>query len=219
MPRAPLPTSIQSEEQANSALAELASLSGLRADAQTKRDRVVAFADRRCQEKLFVEIGGERQPIADRAKFLEAELSAFCWNNKDALFADPKSKELNAGRLGFRLSKPTVEEIEKAKDDKKSGWDLVREKIRDVLLRALGRTRLGAGKAAGSLFSLSVSPNKTSMLSALKSKTITHQQLAKLGFKFKPETDVFFFELEQKEIQSHSSAAPAAPAASREADG
>ncbi|HLJ11472.1 MAG TPA: hypothetical protein VKU82_09795 [Planctomycetaceae bacterium] len=159
---------------------------------------------------------GSEIPFADRRKFLEAELAAFVWNNEALLFADPKSRALNHGRIGLRLTKPTVEEIPAPEGEKKSQWARMRDAIKTPLLKAFARLRLGAGKTAHTLFSLKIEANKTSMLTALKSKSIKPAQLARLGFRHVPEQNEFFFELADLKVESHSASAPAPPAASPE---
>jgi hypothetical protein len=213
-PSVPVPTSIQSESQADQALAELCDLAATEATAQAICDRGIEACREVCARKLFINDYGDPVSFADRRRHLESELCAFVWNNAELLFQNPKSRDLNHGRLGLRLTKPTVEEIPAPEGEKKSAWATVRDKMRTFLLKAFARIRLGAGKAAPALFSIKVEANKTSMLTAFKSKAIKPAQLARLGFRHVPETNEFFFELADLKVESHSAEAPSASAAS-----
>lgn len=161
---------------------------------------------------MTIEVDGTRINCTDRRKFLADELEAWAWNNKATLFAEPKSRELTSGRLGFRESKPTVDEIEATGEEKKSTWALLRDKLKTVLLKTLERARMGAGRAAGPVFNIAITPNKPALLQAFKSKKLTAKQLARLGFKHRPATDAFFLELEAKEITAPAAAEPPAAA-------
>ena len=172
-----------------------------------------------CAAKLIATVDGAPVAFADRRKQLTTDLEGFAWNNKAELFCEPKSQELNFGRLGFRLSKPTIEKLPVPKGEKKSVWDLVRAKIKAVLIVALCKLRLGCGKVTATTFSVSIEPNKNELLARFKAGDMNAAQLAKIGFAHKPECDEFFHEIEVKQVASHATNVEESesPAASSEA--
>jgi hypothetical protein len=181
-------------------------------EAEALCNKGIDSCKRVCEQKLVVTVGQVTMTFKDRRDQLVRDLEAFALNHKGELFTEPKSRALNYGTIGFRLSKPTVEELPAAEGERKTAWGQVRDTIRASLTRWLGRLRLGAGKPDAAMFSLSISPNKTVLLAKWKAKEITAAQLARLGHRFVAERDEFFHEIEAKEMQSYATPASSAPA-------
>lgn len=199
---------IQTLEAADFILRALGELDAIEA-------KVAAECDARCRSiradfnsRLFVDLGGERVPIADQRQKLHAELERFCEAHRAELLADfgKKSRELNHGTIGWRSTPRGLAPIE---GGDACGSAKVLDAIMAHLSRAIEKFELFR-RALGTLrfFILQVKFDRKALLSAADKHEISDAELKKCGFLVVEGVDQFYAKPRAPALASQSARAP-----------
>ena len=157
---------IASREEADGALQEIAAAE--RRVAVT--EKVAGETIDRLRTLLVSDTAGARQAIADRVAALEKWAEA----NKEELFKEPRSIEMNFGTVGFRWTPWKIATLGKLK------VETIIAKIRAAKLNELIRTKEEVDKE--------------------KAVNYTPEDLARCGLK-KTRKDEFFYEVKKEEVR------------------
>lgn len=116
---------------ANAALAEIASLKRSTADIETNMNDEI--------DKIKIGSEAKAAPLQTRLMALENGLLAYAEFNKDELFKNKRSKELDFGSLGYRKSR-------EVKPKPKHTWKMILGTLKEMKFKAAIRTKESINK-------------------------------------------------------------------------
>lgn len=190
---------IETLQQADEALREMAELDARKEGITAQCDAEINEVKARYAEQLVVKVGRSKMPLADRYEQLGTELQEFGSNHPELVMeGDKKSVKLNHGSLGFKSAPAKLVALE----DEKTLLKSLAAKVMPALLKALDLVKLLTGFDSSKILSIDVKLDKAGLLKAWKDNVLPDERLAKIGLKVEQSGDEFWSKPDAKSVRS-----------------
>lgn len=187
---------IESLEQLDGAMRELAQLDGMEATCKAELDKQIKTLNEAHAARLVTDIGGKAVKFADRRSILSDAIERYATAHRAELLpAKKKSRELNHGEIGWKKSRDMVIPIAapattEAVPKPKSILDTWVEKLLEQLHWVLGEWEPLKGLTA--YVRIKVETDEAGLITAYRDRKVSDAQMTALGYRFETGEEKFW---------------------------
>lgn len=196
-PAAPQEFVIGSIEELDDALRQMSELDGREKKLKADLDRKVEALKEEFAGRLLVEIDGESVKFADRRSILSDAIERFASGRKAELLPEKaKTRKLNHGEIGWKKARDVVAQLPAPAPTKKQPKPVTPyAALCDKLLKALQKCveAFPLLKGLAPYVRVTVAVDEATLITAIRDRKLTDDEVARLGYRFVEGEDEFFF--------------------------